>query len=49
MGLINIYALGAFVFDGLPTHWPSAKALAATLYTGAIPMALGTPTWFALV
>lgn len=42
-------ALGALVFDGLPTHWPSAKALAATIYTGAIPMALGTATWFMLV
>lgn len=42
-------ALGALLIDGLPTHWPSAKALAATLYTGAIPMALGTATWFALV
>lgn len=42
-------AVGAFVIDGLPTHWPSAKALAATLYTGMIPMALGTATWFALV
>jgi len=42
-------ALGALVFDGLPTHWPSAKALAATIYTGAIPMALGTATWFTLV
>ena len=42
-------ALGALLIDGLPTHWPSAKALAATLYTGSIPMALGTATWFALV
>lgn len=42
-------ALGAMVFDGLPTHWPSAQALAATIYTGAIPMALGTATWFTLV
>ena len=42
-------ALGALVFDGLPTHWPSAQALAATIYTGAIPMALGTATWFTLV
>lgn len=42
-------ALGALLFDGLPTHWPSTKALAATLYTGAIPMAFGTATWFALV
>jgi len=41
--------LGALAFDGLPDHWPSAKALAATIYTGAIPMALGTATWFALV
>lgn len=42
-------AIGAFIIDGLPTHWPSAKALTATLYTGMIPMALGTATWFALV
>ena len=42
-------ALGALLIDGLPDHWPSAKALTATLYTGAIPMALGTATWFALV
>jgi len=41
--------LGALVIDGLPTHWPSAKALIATIYTGAVPMALGTATWFALV
>jgi len=41
--------LGALLIDGLPDHWPSAKALAATIYTGAIPMALGTATWFALV
>ena len=41
--------LGALVIDGLPDHWPSAKALIATIYTGAIPMALGTATWFALV
>jgi len=42
-------ALGMLLIDGLPTHWPSARALTATLYTGAIPMALGTATWFALV
>lgn len=42
-------AAGALVIDGLPTRWPSAGALAATLYTGMIPMALGTATWFALV
>ena len=42
-------ALGALLFDGLPTHWPSTKALVATIYTGSIPMALGTATWFALV
>ncbi|MCC8430332.1 DMT family transporter [Reyranella aquatilis] len=42
-------ALGALVFDGLPKHWPSTQALAATIYTGAIPMALGTATWFTLV
>ena len=41
--------LGALVIDGFPDHWPSAKALTATVYTGAIPMALGTATWFALV
>lgn len=42
-------ALGALVFDGLPAHWPSARALAATIYTGAIPMAIGTMIWFTLV
>lgn len=42
-------ALGALVFDGLPTQLPSTKALAATLYTGAIPMAIGTMIWFTLV
>jgi drug/metabolite transporter (DMT)-like permease len=42
-------ALGALVLDGWPTHLPSTKALAATIYTGAIPMALGTTAWFALV
>lgn len=41
--------LGALVFDGLPTRWPSTQALAATIYTGAVPMALGTVAWFALV
>jgi len=41
--------LGALVIDGLPDHWPSAKAIIVTIYTGAIPMALGTATWFALV
>jgi drug/metabolite transporter (DMT)-like permease len=42
-------AVGALLIDGLPTHWPSTKVLAATIYTGSIPMALGTATWFALV
>lgn len=41
--------IGAAIFDGLPERWPSAKALIATIYTGAIPMALGTAAWFALV
>jgi drug/metabolite transporter (DMT)-like permease len=41
--------LGALAIDGIPDHWPSAGALVATIYTGAIPMALGTATWFALV
>ena len=42
-------ALGMAVLDGWPQHLPSTAALAATLYTGAIPMALGTAAWFALV
>lgn len=42
-------ALGAAAIDGLPAHWPSAVAIVATVYTGAIPMALGTAIWFALV
>ena len=41
--------LGALMIDDLPTHWPSTQALAATIYTGAVPMALGTAAWFALV
>ncbi len=41
--------LGALLIDGLPTHWPSTAALVATIYTGAVPMALGTTAWFALV
>lgn len=41
--------LGAIVIDGMPAHLPSTWVLAATLYTGAIPMALGTAAWFALV
>ena len=42
-------ALGALIFDGLPAHLPSAKVLVATIYTGAIPMAIGTSIWFTLV
>jgi drug/metabolite transporter (DMT)-like permease len=42
-------ALGMAVIDGWPQHMPSATALTATLYTGAVPMALGTATWFTLV
>ncbi len=42
-------ALGALVIDDLPTHWPSTPALVATIYTGAVPMALGTAAWLALV
>ena len=42
-------ALGAAVIDGMPAHWPSTPAVIATLYTGAVPMAFGTATWFALV
>src|SRR5215471_2026923 len=42
-------AIGMALFDGWPQHLPSTAVLAATLYTGAVPMALGTATWFALV
>ena len=41
--------LGALLIDDLPTHWPSTEAMVATIYTGAVPMALGTAAWFALV
>jgi len=41
--------IGAMVIDGLPAHWPSTKAIVATVYTGIVPMSLGTATWFALV
>src|SRR5205085_11235354 len=42
-------AIGAALIDGLPAQWPSTEAIAVTFYTGAIPMALGTSAWFALV
>jgi len=42
-------AIGAALIDGPPAHWPSTEAIVVTLYTGAIPMALGTSAWFALV
>jgi len=41
-------AIGAALIDGLP-HGTSAEVIAVTFYTGAIPMALGTSAWFALV
>lgn len=43
------FALGMAVLDGWPKAMPSTQALVATIYTGAIPMALGTATWFTLV
>src|SRR5216683_6150815 len=42
-------AIGAVLIDGPPAHFPSSQVIAVTLYTGAIPMALGTTAWFALV
>ena len=42
-------AIGAALIDGSPAHWPPPEVIAVTLYTGAIPMALGTTAWFALV
>ena len=42
-------ALGMVVLDGWPQQMPSTGAILATVYTGAIPMALGTATWFTLV
>ena len=42
-------ALGMVVLDGWPKEMPSTGAILATVYTGAIPMALGTATWFMLV
>jgi drug/metabolite transporter (DMT)-like permease len=41
--------VGGLVIDGVPGQWPSAAVLLATVYTGAVPMALGTAAWFALV
>ncbi|HZP99204.1 MAG TPA: DMT family transporter [Reyranella sp.] len=43
------FLLGALLIDGMPTHWPSARAILTTIYIGAVPTALGTATWFALV
>ncbi|MGE5150871.1 MAG: DMT family transporter [Rhodospirillaceae bacterium] len=42
-------ALGMVGLDAWPRHMPSTAALLATTYTGAVPMALGTAAWFALV
>jgi len=42
-------ALGMVVLDGWPKAMPSTAAILAAVYTGAIPMALGTATWFTLV
>ena len=42
-------ALGMVVLDGWPQQMPSTAAILATVYTGAIPMALGTAAWFTLV
>jgi drug/metabolite transporter (DMT)-like permease len=42
-------AIGMAVIDGWPRAMPSTAVLVATAYTGAIPMALGTAAWFALV
>jgi drug/metabolite transporter (DMT)-like permease len=42
-------ALGMAVLDGWPHAMPSTAALLATTYTGAVPVALGTAAWFALV
>ena len=41
--------LGMVLIDGLPTHLPSTATLAVMIYTGALPMALGTVAWFTLV
>lgn len=40
---------GMIAIDGLPSHWPTSATLLVMLYTGALPMAFGTATWFALV
>jgi drug/metabolite transporter (DMT)-like permease len=42
-------AVGMAVLDGWPAHLPSTAAILATVYTGVVPMALGTATWFTLV
>lgn len=42
-------ALGMVVLDGWPKEMPSTAAILATVYTGAVPMALGTAAWFTLV
>ncbi len=48
---LPVIALGALLVD-VPQgtlHWPSTKVMLVTLYSGAIPTALGTAAWFALV
>jgi drug/metabolite transporter (DMT)-like permease len=41
--------LGMLLIDGLPAHLPSMPTLVVMIYTGGLPMALGTVIWFALV
>ncbi|MBM3643282.1 MAG: DMT family transporter [Alphaproteobacteria bacterium] len=39
----------ALLIDGLPKEWPPLPSLISMIYTGVVPMALGTAIWFALV
>jgi len=39
----------ALLIDGLPREWPPLPSLVSMIYTGVVPMALGTAIWFALV
>jgi drug/metabolite transporter (DMT)-like permease len=41
--------LGMVLIDGPPSHWPTTQTVLVMLYTGALPMAVGTLVWFTLV
>jgi len=46
---IPVIVSGALLLEPMPPRWPSTGVVLLTIYIGAVPMALGTSMWFALV